>query len=177
MPELRTRSAGAKVTDKEYAEIEKLAQARGLNVGEWCREVILQAMAEAGTPSVETLLAEIVALRMIFLNVMAYAAQRPGELTTEKMQERSTGPTRRGSAGWPSGWKSKRPARNRRARREKNRAATAAGNPHFFRRECTERGGQVKGLRFASMNAAKSAAPLTRLPLRSVCFQPSKKCD
>ena len=35
MPELRTRSAGAKVTDREYAEIEKLAQARGLNVGEW----------------------------------------------------------------------------------------------------------------------------------------------
>ena len=40
MPELRTRSAGAKVTDREYAEIEKQAQARGLTVGEWCREVI-----------------------------------------------------------------------------------------------------------------------------------------
>ena len=89
MPELRTRSAGAKVTDKEYAEIEKLAAARGLNVGEWCREVILTAVnqAEAGTPTVETLLAEVLALRMIFLNVMHYAAQKPGELTTEKMQE------------------------------------------------------------------------------------------
>jgi hypothetical protein len=29
MPELRTRSAGAKVTDKKYVEIEKLAAARG----------------------------------------------------------------------------------------------------------------------------------------------------
>jgi N-methylhydantoinase B/oxoprolinase/acetone carboxylase alpha subunit len=89
MPELRTRSAGAKVTDKEYAEIEKLAQARGLNVGEWCREVILEAVseAEADALTVETLLAEIAALRMIFLNVTHYAAQRPGELTTEKMQE------------------------------------------------------------------------------------------
>ena len=94
MPELRTRSAGAKVTDKEYAEIERLAQVRGLNVGEWCREVILAAIkqaavnqAEAGTPTVETLLAEVLALRMIFLNVMHYAAQKPGELTTEKMQE------------------------------------------------------------------------------------------
>jgi len=47
MPELRTRSAGAKVTDKEYAEIEKLAQTRGLNVGEWCREVILAAVTGA----------------------------------------------------------------------------------------------------------------------------------
>lgn len=29
MPELRTRSAGAKVTEKEYAEIEKLAGQKG----------------------------------------------------------------------------------------------------------------------------------------------------
>ena len=38
MPELRTQSAGTKVTEKEYAEIEKLAESRGLKVGEWCRE-------------------------------------------------------------------------------------------------------------------------------------------
>jgi hypothetical protein len=57
-------------------------------VGEWCREVILAAVtgAEADSPTVETLLAEVMALRMIFLNVMAYVAQKPGELTTEKMQ-------------------------------------------------------------------------------------------
>jgi hypothetical protein len=48
---------------------------------------------------------------------------------------------------------------------------------HFFAEECTERGSRVKGLRCASMNAAKNAAPLTHLPLRSVCFQPSKKCN
>jgi hypothetical protein len=41
MLELRTRSAGAKVTEKEYAEIEKLAASRGLKVGEWCRETLL----------------------------------------------------------------------------------------------------------------------------------------
>ena len=29
----RTRSAGAKVTDEEYAKLEALAQARGLTVG------------------------------------------------------------------------------------------------------------------------------------------------
>lgn len=79
MPELRTRSAGAKVTDREYAEIEKLAQARGLTVGEWCREVILAAVteAEAGTPTVETLLAEVMALRTIFLNLQFRQAQGP----------------------------------------------------------------------------------------------------
>jgi hypothetical protein len=34
MPGLRTRSAGAKVTEEEYAQIEKLAEARDLNVSE-----------------------------------------------------------------------------------------------------------------------------------------------
>ena len=37
----RTRSAGAKVTDEEYAQLEALAQARGVTLGEWCRDVLL----------------------------------------------------------------------------------------------------------------------------------------
>jgi len=41
MPELRTQSAGAKVTEKEYAEIDKLAESRGLKMGEWCLETLL----------------------------------------------------------------------------------------------------------------------------------------
>src|SRR5215471_15237039 len=86
MPELRTRSAGAKVTEKEYAEIEKLAEALGLNVGEWCRQVILAAMNKGETPSVEMLLGEIMALRMIFLNLISYFVF-DGTATTEKMQE------------------------------------------------------------------------------------------
>jgi len=54
------------------------------------REVILAAMEQAAMeraegPSVETLLGEIMALWMIFLNVMAYIGQGR-ELTTEKMQ-------------------------------------------------------------------------------------------
>jgi hypothetical protein len=86
MPELRTRSAGAKVTEKEYAEIEKLAEARGLNVGEWCREVILAELERGESPSAETVLAEVLALRMIFLNAIAAMGQGR-ELTTEQMQK------------------------------------------------------------------------------------------
>jgi hypothetical protein len=36
----RTRSAGAKVTEQEYAQLEALAQTRGLTLGEWCRDVL-----------------------------------------------------------------------------------------------------------------------------------------
>jgi hypothetical protein len=91
MPELRTRSAGAKVTEKEYAEIEKLAASRGLNVGEWCRETLLarvngqepKACDLGGTgPAV---MAELVALRAILLNVLFKLAN--GKiLTAEEMQ-------------------------------------------------------------------------------------------
>ena len=51
-------------------------------MGEWCREVILEAVteAEAGTPTVETLLAEVMALRTILLNVLFQVAN--GETVT-----------------------------------------------------------------------------------------------
>jgi len=91
MPELRTRSAGTKVTEKEYAEIEKRAVSRGLNVGEWCRETLL-ARVNGHEPRAATdcagqvaLMADLVALRAILLNVLFKLAngQTP---TAEEMQ-------------------------------------------------------------------------------------------
>jgi hypothetical protein len=93
MPELRTRSAGAKVTEKEYAEIEKLAASRGLNVGEWCRETLL-ARVNGQEPRVATdcagtsqvaLMAELVALRAILLNVL-FKLAKGQPLTAQEMQ-------------------------------------------------------------------------------------------
>jgi hypothetical protein len=93
MPELRTRSAGAKVTEKEYAEIEKLAASRGLNVGEWCRETLL-ARVNGREPTVATdcagtgqvaLMAELVALRAILLNVL-FKLAKGQPLTAQEMQ-------------------------------------------------------------------------------------------
>src|ERR1700691_5245203 len=93
MPELRTRSAGAKVSEKEYVEIEKLAASRGLNVGEWCRETLLTrvngqepraAAACAGAGQV-ALMAELVALRPILLNVL-FKLAKGQTLTAQEMQ-------------------------------------------------------------------------------------------
>jgi hypothetical protein len=93
MPELRTRSAGAKVTEKEYAEIEKLAESRGLNVGEWCRETLLARVNGqeprttsdcAGTGQV-ALMAELVALRAILLNVL-FKLAKGQTLTAQEME-------------------------------------------------------------------------------------------
>jgi hypothetical protein len=91
MPELRTRSAGAKVTEKEYTEIEKLAASRGLNVGEWCRETLLarvngqEPKAATDCASEVALMAELVALRPILLNVL-FKLVNGQALTAEEMQ-------------------------------------------------------------------------------------------
>ncbi len=72
MPGLRTRSAGTKVTEEEYAQIEKQAEARGQNVSEWCREAILREMrgGPVGEPIHEPALAEILGVRLLLVNVL-----------------------------------------------------------------------------------------------------------
>ena len=83
----RTRSAGAKVTEEEYTQLEALAQTRGLTVGEWCREVLLAQLKPslASLPE-ETILAEILGLRMIMINLLRDLGN--GEaLTQERVQK------------------------------------------------------------------------------------------
>jgi len=83
----RTRSAGAKITDEEYAHLEALAQARGLTLGEWCRDVLLaQLKPSVASPSEETILAEVLGLRMIMINLLR-ALGNEETLTAEKVQK------------------------------------------------------------------------------------------
>ena len=88
---VRTKPIGTKVTDEEYAELERAAHTGGKTLGEWCREVMLKSAnggaadtAVAGARA-EALMAEVVALRAILLNVLF--KQSNGErLTAEGMQ-------------------------------------------------------------------------------------------
>jgi mobilization protein NikA len=82
----RTRSAGAKVTDEEYEQLAALAQARGLTLGEWCREVLLTQLApSSATLPEKAILTELLGLRMIVINLLR--ALGTGEpLTAEKTQ-------------------------------------------------------------------------------------------
>ena len=82
----RTRSAGAKVTDEEYAQLEALAHARGLTLGEWCREVLLAQLASSSAPFPEkVILTEVLGLRMIVINLLrALGSGEP--LTAENTQ-------------------------------------------------------------------------------------------
>jgi hypothetical protein len=66
---LRTCTASAKVTDHEFAALEKMAISKGKRLGEWVREVLLQELN--GQESFTLLLAEVLGIRMIVLNILA----------------------------------------------------------------------------------------------------------
>jgi len=82
MPSLRTKSISTKVTDEEYAHFEALAGEQ--TISEWARDVLLKATKpNAGE---QTVLAELLALRMILLN-MHFAVSQGQALTAEEMQQ------------------------------------------------------------------------------------------
>ena len=86
----RTKSIGTRVSEEEYARLERVAQKASKTLAEWCREVMLNsanggAADTAAGARAEALIAEVVALRAILLNVLF--KQSNGEwLTAEEMQ-------------------------------------------------------------------------------------------
>lgn len=81
---LRNKSIGTKVSEEEYAQLEKLAEARGLTLSEWFRELVLAELI--AHPAEQIILAEILGLRMLYLNtIQILGAGR--ELTTEDMRK------------------------------------------------------------------------------------------
>jgi hypothetical protein len=90
-PNLRTKSIGTKVSQEEYARLERAAQQASKTLGEWCREVMLNsangqaANGSRGDAGAEALMAEVVALRAILLNVLFKQANGQ-RVTPEEMQ-------------------------------------------------------------------------------------------
>ena len=82
MPTPRIKSISTKVTEEEYAQFEALAGAQ--TISEWAREVLLRASKPS--PSDQTIVAELLALRMILVNVLFSIANRE-PLTSEDMQD------------------------------------------------------------------------------------------
>jgi hypothetical protein len=76
---LRTKSVGTKVSDAEYAQLEARARAANLTLSEWMRAKLLEPDTDGGTGRPgngaagdlvgEVVLAEVLALRALFLNL------------------------------------------------------------------------------------------------------------
>ncbi len=82
MPTPRTKSISTKVTEEEYAQFEALAGAQ--TISEWAREMLLRAAKPS--PAEQTIVAELLALRMILLNALFNIANRES-LTNQEMQD------------------------------------------------------------------------------------------
>ena len=71
---LRNRTVGSKMTESEYGQLVAVAEGEGLTLGEWCRKVLLahanSSELERPSATERTLLAELVALRMILLSAL-----------------------------------------------------------------------------------------------------------
>ena len=63
---IRNRMASARVTAKELETLERAAKLHGQLLGEWAREVLLR---EAGPAKEDALFTEIVATRMLLVNL------------------------------------------------------------------------------------------------------------
>ena len=81
---LRNKSIGTKVSEEEYAQLEKAAEARGLTLSEWLREVALAELI--AHPAEQVILAEILALRMLYLNTIQMLGEGR-ELTTMELRK------------------------------------------------------------------------------------------
>ncbi|HEV2222221.1 MAG TPA: hypothetical protein VGR84_04380 [Candidatus Acidoferrales bacterium] len=84
--QLRSRTVGCKMTEAEYERLNATAEERGVTLGEWCREVLLQHTNGTKPITVEeAVLAELLALRTILLNAF-YKLAHGETLTADEMQ-------------------------------------------------------------------------------------------
>jgi hypothetical protein len=82
MPTPRSKSISTKVTEEEYAQFEVLAGDQ--TISEWVREVLLRAAEPS--PAEQTIVAELLALRMILMNILFSIANRE-QLTSTAMDD------------------------------------------------------------------------------------------
>ena len=83
-PPLRAKSITAKVTEAEHLQLQDFALSHGQSLSELARQLLLRQLQ--GDPSMQTLLAEVLALRAIVLN-LTYALSRGETPNSETMRE------------------------------------------------------------------------------------------
>ena len=83
-PPLRIKSVSTKVSEAEFVMLEERARANGLTLSEWVRDVLLAASVDGGPESGEVVLAELLALRSLFLNLHFRTGEEP--LTEAEMR-------------------------------------------------------------------------------------------
>lgn len=66
----RCKTASTKLTEGEYAEVERIAESRGQWLSEWLRDVVLAAVREQRTQQMAAAFTEMQALRLMLINTL-----------------------------------------------------------------------------------------------------------
>jgi hypothetical protein len=83
MQKMRSKSLTTKVSEEEYMGLEVVAHSQGKNMSEWARDQLLSTDSKS---NMDRLLGEVLALRMLMLNILAPIAK--GEtITPERIRE------------------------------------------------------------------------------------------
>ena len=82
MPTPRSKSISTKVTEEEYAQFETLAGDQ--TISEWVRDALLKTAKPS--PAEQTIVEELLALRMILMNILFSIANRE-QLTSTAMDD------------------------------------------------------------------------------------------
>lgn len=91
-PPLRTKSVGTKVSEAEFSTLEERARSAGLTVSEWVRDILLVSPESSAEDGSEIVLAEVLALRSMFLNLQFRADKGPlPEAELRNLIERADG--------------------------------------------------------------------------------------
>lgn len=89
-PDVRSRQIGVRLTEPEYAALEKLAWAEGRTAGEWARELLSRAIRNGAEERIaEQAFTELVGLQLLLMNALQplLAGQRIGAEQFQKLVE------------------------------------------------------------------------------------------
>jgi hypothetical protein len=79
MPTPRIKSISTKVTEEEYTQFETLAGDQ--TISEWARDALMKAAKPS--PAEQIIMAEVLALRMILVNILVIIANREPLTSTD----------------------------------------------------------------------------------------------
>lgn len=82
----RNRTVSTKLTQAEYAEIERLADEHGQWVGEWVRDALLNAVQEQHIPQHRAAFVELQGLRLLLINTLE-PLLRGDKMSAEQFKE------------------------------------------------------------------------------------------
>jgi hypothetical protein len=82
----RNIPVGLKLSEVNYERLKRVSEAEGKPMAEWCRDVVVERLNRQGVDRlIQILLEEVVALRMIVVNLTSHALDGSGRVDVKRV--------------------------------------------------------------------------------------------